>query len=380
MRFVAPFGFYGAGNIGDEATLQGFARLLAAWGQVAGTWVASRDPLHTSRVEPSFRYYEAVGRDLRRWWAKYRSDAFVFPGGTPIMDALGRWPLCEIVPIVEAAAHRRKPVGFLGTGTETLGRDESRRLFADDIAPRVRHWSVRCARDKERLANYGVADERITVAADMAWLLDATSLDFGRVQLRKLGLNPDDSMIGVNVNSESFMVTEQPRLFAIMANFLDAVIGQYDVRVLFLCNEVREGDSFDKAASLKIKASMVNADKTFFLPNEYWTPQQMMSVIGCCGTTISTRYHVCLFSALQDIPFLALQRSDKVADLSWDLEWIYGIALSDLDDSKLIEMFSDLQKRRDVLTTALHQRTREMHDRALLNQRTLDSMSSEAWH
>ena len=29
MNLVAPFGFYGAGNIGDEATLQGFARLLS---------------------------------------------------------------------------------------------------------------------------------------------------------------------------------------------------------------------------------------------------------------------------------------------------------------------------------------------------------------
>ena len=108
MRLVAPFGFYGWGNIGDEATLQGFARLLARYDPHASAWFGSRDRRHTARVEPAFRYFDASRSSLRRWWANRRADGAVFVGGTPIMDVLGRWPLSEVVPLVAARAARGK--------------------------------------------------------------------------------------------------------------------------------------------------------------------------------------------------------------------------------------------------------------------------------
>src|SRR5512138_2301321 len=77
MRLVAPFGFYGWGNIGDEATLQGFARLLARYDPRASAWVASRDPEHTARAEPAFHYFKATDPSLRRWWANRRAQGAV---------------------------------------------------------------------------------------------------------------------------------------------------------------------------------------------------------------------------------------------------------------------------------------------------------------
>jgi hypothetical protein len=69
--------------------------------------------------------------------ARRRPRAHVIVGGTPIMDVLGHWPLSELVPHIEWAARREKPVGFVGTGTERLHRDDSRRLMREVLAPRV---------------------------------------------------------------------------------------------------------------------------------------------------------------------------------------------------------------------------------------------------
>ena len=44
MNLIAPFGFYGWGNIGDESTLQGFARLVSHAHPAMRVWVASRNP------------------------------------------------------------------------------------------------------------------------------------------------------------------------------------------------------------------------------------------------------------------------------------------------------------------------------------------------
>jgi polysaccharide pyruvyl transferase WcaK-like protein len=356
MNLIAPFGFYGCGNIGDESTLQGFARLISRYHNGTRLWVASRNPAHTRRVEPSFKYFKAGGRDPRWLWAKYRSRAYVIPGGTPIMDVLGEWPLSELAPLIRSARDHGRPVIFVGTGTEKLLRDESKRIVADVISPSVLHWSVRCERDKARLTEYGVPEEKITVAADLAWMLEGVPLTYGRKYLSKLNVNLDSRLVGVNINNEKFIHEKEPQFFEKLAGFLDSIIERFDYRILFLCNEVREDESFDKFASQKVLSFMNCRDKTFLVPNNYWAPQDMLSLIGCCSLTISTRYHFCLFSALQNIPFIAIKRSDKVDDLCWDMNWSYSVSLGDLSVSNLFDMASEIEERKEFVAEQLEKK------------------------
>lgn len=373
-RLVAPFGFYGWGNVGDEATLQGFARLAAPYREALRVWVASRNPGHTSRAEPSFRYFAAEGFDPRRWWAQRRADAHVVVGGTPIMDVLGAWPLREVAPLVERAATAGKPVIFLGVGSEGLSRPESRRVVGERLAPRVGGWSVRSERDRRRLIEYGVDPGRVTVTADLAWLLDAVPAEYGRRSLRRLGLNPDHRYIGVNLTNERFVSARSPRLLEQVASALDGLVEDHGVRVLFLANEVREGETFDKAASLLVRARMRHADRATVVPNEYRTPQEMMSLVGCCWATLSMRYHACIFSALQGVPFIAIKRSDKVDDLCWDLQWPYGLSIDALTDRELRNVFGDLVEKGERALDELGEHVATMRERAKTNHMLLDTL------
>jgi polysaccharide pyruvyl transferase WcaK-like protein len=241
VRLIAPFGFYGAGNIGDEATLHGFARLVRSRPSSLSVWVGSCDPRHDARVEPAFRYYQAGRKSLRRRWATAVAEAVVFPGGTPIMDGLGSWPLDEVAPIVSEARQAGRAVAFVGVGTETLDRTESRVRFRDHLAPHVRHWSVRSAHDADRLASWGVTAERITIAADMAWLIEPVSAELGRTILEALDVDPDAYLIGINVNNEAIMRQREPRLFESLAAFADGLVEDRDATVVFFCSEIRTG-------------------------------------------------------------------------------------------------------------------------------------------
>ena len=373
MKIVVPFGFYGWGNIGDESTLQGFARLTAKHYRVESpVWVASRNPSHTARIEPSFKYYNARGRNFHGWWARRRAGVYVFAGGTPIMDILGSYPLAEVVPIVTTGSRRRKRIVFVGIGTETLHREESRRTLSEIIAPKVHHWSVRCQRDRDRLKEYGVPSNSITVAADMAWLLDPVSSSWGREYLLSLGIDTEKPLIGINVNNEPFMQREAPDLLEQVGRFLDEFLKNHHATALFFCNDASEGITYDKAASATVRNSMKKTDETFLIPNHYWSPQQMLSLVACCQVTISTRYHFCLFSALQGIPFIALQRSDKVADLCWDLKWPHGLPIKCANCSKLLDHSNEIQK--ELSPVILRNSITTMRERALRNQDTLDSL------
>jgi polysaccharide pyruvyl transferase WcaK-like protein len=374
MRVIAPFGFYGWGNIGDEATLQGFARLLARSPRQVSVWVGSGSPRHTARVEPSFRYFRADRNNWKRWWAGKRSSAVVVAGGTPIMDCLGKWPLCELTPLVEEAHARARPITFIGVGTERLVRDESRRIVSERLAPLVDGWTVRSSRDRERLIEYGIPPERVTVAADMAWLLDPVGPEWGARRLRAWGLAGHHRLLGVNLLGEKAVLARQPRLFEIVAQFLDSLVEQYGIFVLFLANEVRSDDTFDTAAAGKTKALMKHGGRAFIAPNDYLAPQQMMSLIANCHMTLSMRYHFCLFSALQGVPFVALRRSDKVVDLCGDLDWPFGSDLKDLRVDDLLASFESVQKDRASASERLSVQLPILRERACGNLAGLEAL------
>ena len=98
------------------------------------------------------------------------------------------------------------------------------------------------------LVALGVAPGRVTVAADVAWLLPQVGADFGEQTLRLHGLS-GHPLVGVNVNAEHALVAREPKLFQKLAAVLDTLIEAHGARVVFLCNEVREGETYDKAAA-----------------------------------------------------------------------------------------------------------------------------------
>jgi polysaccharide pyruvyl transferase WcaK-like protein len=376
MKLVAPFGFYGWGNIGDESTLQGFGRLLADYAEPTTAWVAARSLAQCRRAEPSFRYFSATAeRSVRRHWAWRTADAMVVPGGTPIVDVLGRWPFSELAPLIERAVKAGMPIAFIGTGTEHLRSPESKRVVAELLAPNVHAWSVRSQRDKDRLVEYGVPPDAVTPAADMAWRLEPASDEFGRRYLTELGVDLESMVIGVNVNIEGFVRERQPQLLTNLAGFLDEVVRRYGATVLFLCNEVRDGETFDLAASREIIAGMCQKDRTTIVPNRYWLPQEMRSMVACCRLTISTRYHFCLFSALQGVPFLAIERSDKVGDLVADLDWSFGLSLQELQVPNLLAKTEEMERGRTTWLNVLRTSVQRMKGRSLKNADVLAALA-----
>jgi len=71
-----PWGIFGSGNIGDEATLQGFAILASNYKNNFDIRVASRNPEHTRRAEPSFKYFNFQRRSFQKIWSLLISKAY----------------------------------------------------------------------------------------------------------------------------------------------------------------------------------------------------------------------------------------------------------------------------------------------------------------
>lgn len=378
MKVYAPFGFYGAGNIGDEATLQGFADLAKLAGQDMYFTIASHNPAHTAKIEPSFRYVPDAPSKLRGWINDHLSHGYVFAGGTPIQDGLGGWPMNRIAPLVRHAKQWNRSAVFVGVGVERLTQPDSVETFRRDVAPNVACWTVRSESDRRRLIDMDVPAGRVTVAADMAWLLSPTSPEFGRKALAKyLPQSDGRPLIGVNVNAEGAMLIESPKMFEILAEALDRIVTEHNARVVFLSNETRDEPTYDWAASKRTHALMKRKDDAIVSPNTYLSPHEMMSIVGQCQLTISSRYHFCLFSALQGAPFIPLKRSDKVVDLAADLHWRLGCTMREMTADVLTEQARLLLQSPEQDLKTMAQRIPALRDNAKLNRVGLETLRKE---
>ena len=92
-----------------------------------------------------------------------------------------------------------------------------------------------------------------------------------------------------------------------------------------------------------------------------------MSIIACCDLSISMRYHFCLLTSLQGKPFIAIQRSDKLADLCWDLGWNAAIRPSATNAETLVQHGFHLLSNGVGVREQLKQRVQEMRERAFNN-------------
>lgn len=74
-----------------------------------------------------------------------------------------------------------------------------------------------------------------------------------------------------------------------MAKFLDGLVERHDATAAFLCNDANEGPSYERAVSAIVMSATKRVDRSCLVPNRYWSPQQMLSLSGCCRMTVSTR-------------------------------------------------------------------------------------------
>ena len=86
------------------------------------------------------------------------------------------------------------------------------------------------------------------------------------------------------------------------------------------------------------------------------------------------RYHFCIFSALQQVPFIAMQRSDKLLDLCWYLDCAAKLLPAQTDAAGIADYARELSRTEQTAKAHLARKVEQMKQRALLNRVCLESL------
>ncbi len=276
MRLLLS-GYYGLGNLGDEAILAGLAPALAARG-VAVT-VLSAAPRATSSLHSVAAVHRLRGVPV----ALVGHTAFVSGGGGLLQDATSSRSLGYYLGLIRAAKALGKRVAVYGQSLGPLTHAGRKRVAAALAGVPL------AVRDRQSLA----------IAADLglqAELVGDPALLMSRPKVPETPSAPGAPTLLIPRGGH-------PRFDAPLERLAAALIADGE-RVAAMALQPRVDDG-SVAALLAALPSLERAAAE--------TPKAALDLIAKAAAVVSVRLHGCILAAVAGVPFVALAYDPKVA-------------------------------------------------------------------
>jgi polysaccharide pyruvyl transferase CsaB len=309
-RRVLISGWYGNGNLGDEALLAGMLRALAAADPAIEPVVISDDPPRTAR-EHRVRTRSRDNRSHRRRLASEaralpRYDALAIGGGGLIKD-FGDQPgnvHAWLRPGIVASVLRR-PATWYAIGVDEIRHDESRAMVRK-AAARARLITVRDAGSARALAGLGVRHEPV-VTADPAVLTVAPVGSWRAAERPLVTVCPRHwKSTGAGVDRPDL----EDRVRSELAAALDRLVAHRGARVQFVPFRTERGDD-DAEVCTDLAARMARSEEASVAPLPA-NPAAAGELIARSQLVVGTRLHSLILAAGAAVPSFGLEYMPKI--------------------------------------------------------------------
>ena len=321
--FILIAGYFGYGNVGDEAILTGILDDLKDSLPSAECVVVSGDPAQTTDSHGS----QAIGwDDLPSIIAAVRQSDLVIVGGGGLFHDY--WPIDSrdllstskrpsylSIPLLANMLRKPSMAYSVGVGPlrSTSARDYVR--FAFDCFDAI---SVRDEESAALLRSIGVnfgGSANAVVTADPAFRLLAAPTDEARAALTEAGVDLQRPVCGVNLRYWDFGA-DPARWEGEVAQALDqwAVKARGQVVFVPMQRGGRTAYEDDQQVCERVQAAMRSQPPSKIL-RWHKGPRQAAAVFAACTVNLTMRMHAALFSLVGGVPTVGLSYDEKVMNL-----------------------------------------------------------------
>lgn len=297
------FGYFGCGNLGDEAILSSFVSWVGERLPGAEITAQSSNPEHTRKnygieAVPKFRVWSL-------WRALARCDAVVAPGGGLLQDTTSMRSVIYYAGLIRLAQAMGKPVFMLSQGIGPLGRPVSRSIVGRALR-RCRHVGVRDQGSANLLHRCGVPDEIVQHSSDLVLLRDP-----GRPE--PAPARPERARLAVGLSLRPS--PDVDRLFNVLLGCLLRLNEKRPLELrLFAMSRDEDLPLLDDfAAHIKERCSNMPVRMIGGRDDAGLTVEDMESAVAELDIMIGMRLHSLVFSAGSRVPFVGLSYDPKVA-------------------------------------------------------------------
>lgn len=289
----------GAGNIGDDAILEGLVRCFRTHVHDVEIGALSFCPLRT-REHVALDHCWEVGRlgsvEAFRW-----ASHVVLGGGSLITDTQGvDFPIGYFCDLIDLAIKHEKPVSMLAVGSSDLRDIRAKKLTAKYITKFVDVITLRSVDDQYNITKIGIPLSRSHVTADAAFCLYKPKKELPQLSLSK---------IGINVVSEhrdhvcEFVSSMKKALKLIQAESPELVFEG-------ILSEVRKEPWADFGVTEEVLSECLGNKGQVY--DRYLLPQEFCEFLSQFRLVITMRAHIFLFCAMMGVPCVGIVREAKV--------------------------------------------------------------------
>lgn len=359
MPRVVISGYYGFGNLGDEAIL---ATMVQQLGDHAELVVLSADPARTA-VEHGVR---AVNRmDMTAIMQELRGARLFLSGGGGLMqDVTGPFSVAYYGGLLKMAQWMGVPTMVFGQGVGPLNAPLNRMLVKSAFKG-TRVVTVRDQASLDLLSAMHLPEDRLVLTADPVLCLEPT--DPGRIAQiwAGTGLRPDVPTIAVSVRPWHTWFERQFKVFSTVLSHVSSACGAQIMLLPFqqpgderITEELRDCLAYRPAEQAPAVAML----------HEWLSPQEMLGLIGRMELVVAMRLHAVIMAAASGVPAVGIAYDPKVAHFAeqWGFPLIPSVEALD-DASQLEATLMGLWRERHAFRSRMQDVSATIVGRARLN-------------
>lgn len=326
MTNILITGYYGLGNIGDEAILSGIINSLNRYIDDAKFFVITNNPDETRDLHdilPISQSYkkgplpfiksQIMERELIRVYrAIDNCDIFILGGGELLQDLKVHY-LPIFLSLVYLAQKKNKKTVIYGIGAGPIETNFGKKL-CKRILNDVDLVTVRDSKSKIALENCGVSN--VIQTADPAFAIDIPNKNVINDNLIKSNLFDSEKVISITSHNLLYnddiyrksggrKIDLSPRR-EVLANSFDSIIEKYNKSLMFLPTVKSDMNGY-----FKIIEFMSNADKTISVEHNS-DFRYFLSLLSISDILIGMRLHSLIIATMLGIPFVPVSYCGKV--------------------------------------------------------------------
>ena len=353
-------GYYGLGNLGDEALLDVIVKRLRASYPAGSIDVLSADPAGTAarlQVEATPRMdLGAVRRAIDR------ADVVLSGGGGLLQNVTSLRSLLYYAGIVRTATRARKRTMIFAQSIGPL--DLFGRAVVRACCGGVAAATVRDERSRQLLASL-LPQVRVERTADPVFLLEP---DTAPLDLAAEGLDGPGPLVVVSVRRWQ----HNEATVSALAAAVDRLTNEHGAQVAFL--------PLGGPSDADVSTGVIRRAKSAPLLLPAMTLGQAAQIIGRASLVIGMRLHALIIAARLGVPFTAVPYDPKVTALLDDLHYPVRPLFTPGDKTPVADVVAridDVWRRRDELAAHLRSVAAETEQLALRNFDVLDEVVTQ---